>query len=79
MKNKTKGFIEGFITAPLVALAGYFVYKTIKPDYLKDYEEDTDFDDFSDDIDDLDDFDDFEDIDEEEKESTEVSNDEIKE
>lgn len=62
MKEKTKGFIEGFVAAPLVALAGYAVYKTIKPDYLKDYEEDDDFDDFED----IDDLDDFEDIDDEE-------------
>lgn len=43
MKKQTKGFIAGLLTAPVIGLGAYFVYKVIKPDYLKDYEEDDDF------------------------------------
>lgn len=74
MKKKKKfslgSFIVGSIGTLVGVAGGYFVYKLIKPDYLKDYEEDDDFDDF-DDIDDLDDYDDFEDIDDLDESSVE--------
>jgi len=64
MKKKKKFSLGSFIVGGVATLAGiaggYFVYKLVKPDYLKDYEEADDFDDFED-IDDLDDFDDTDD------------------
>lgn len=64
MKKQTKGFIAGLLTAPVIGLGAYFVYKVIKPDYLKDYEEDDDFEPEEEpDEDDFDDFDDLDDLD----------------
>lgn len=57
--SKKGSFIGGFITGIGSIIGGYFVYKLIKPDYLKYYEPDDDFDD-SEDIEDLDDSDDSE-------------------
>jgi len=61
MKKEAKGFIAGLLTAPVIGLGAYFAYKVIKPDYLKDYDEDDDLE--PEEEPDDDDFDDFEDID----------------
>lgn len=66
MKKQTKGFIAGLLTAPVIGLGAYFVYKVIKLDYLKDYEEDDDYDEFEEDPDE-DDFVNFDDEDDLEK------------
>jgi hypothetical protein len=60
-KKSKGGFLKGFICCGLLVSAAAYIYKIVKPDYLKEYEEDKkpdddDFDDFED-IDDLDDLD----------------------
>ena len=60
MKKSKGGFIGGFIMGVASVVGGYFAYKFVKPDYIKDYEE-------TDDYDKDDDLDDFEYIDESEE------------
>ena len=51
-KKSKGGFLKGFICCGLLVSAAAYIYKTVKPDYLKEYEEDKKPDD--DDFDDLD-------------------------
>ena len=68
-KKNTVVIVICIISAVLaLAAIGHFIYKLVKPDYLKDYEEDDDFDDFED----IDDLDDLEDVDAEEEKKEEA-------
>ena len=60
--GKAGSFIGGFITGIGSIIGGYFVYKLVKPDYLKDYDPYVPDDDYEPD-DDLDDFEDIKDLD----------------